>query len=413
MAQIESSNIICQQRRKLPQGRNRRQEGPRFRPSLSSAIAIPLLFPASTTWPSSTTPGPLRRGGAAVRTGRCNSARGAGRAPSRHHHQPQQPGQPVRPQGRYAEAEPLLRRRCSSGERCWASAIPTPSRSLNNLASLYDAQGRYAEAEPLYSAGLAISTRGAGRATTPTMPPASTTWPCSTATGPLRRGRAALHAGAGAPREGAGRATTPTRHQPQQPGLLYDDQGRYAEAEPLLPAGAGNLQARCWASDHPDVATSLNNLAALYDDQGRYAEAEPLYAQALAAPAQGAGRATTPTSSPSLNNLACLRRTRVATPRPSRSTPGAATPARGAGRAPSRHHHQPQQPGQRLRPRGPLRRGRAALRPSPRAQPRRAGAGSSSDHCDRKPGRCVDASGPGHLRLWSSCAGWHHNACRD
>ena len=33
--------------------------------------------------------------------------------------------------------------------------------------------------------------------------------------------------------------------------------------------------------EHPDVATSLNNLANLYSSQGRYAEAEPLYQEAL------------------------------------------------------------------------------------------------------------------------------------
>ncbi|PHM05932.1 tetratricopeptide repeat protein, partial [Nostoc sp. 'Peltigera malacea cyanobiont' DB3992] len=33
---------------------------------------------------------------------------------------------------------------------------------------------------------------------------------------------------------------------------------------------------------HPDVANSLNNLAALYESTGRYNEAEPLYQQALA-----------------------------------------------------------------------------------------------------------------------------------
>ena len=33
---------------------------------------------------------------------------------------------------------------------------------------------------------------------------------------------------------------------------------------------------------HPDVATSLNNLAGLYRSQGRYEEAEPLYQEALA-----------------------------------------------------------------------------------------------------------------------------------
>ncbi|OLP15660.1 hypothetical protein BST81_25240 [Leptolyngbya sp. 'hensonii'] len=34
-------------------------------------------------------------------------------------------------------------------------------------------------------------------------------------------------------------------------------------------------------ADHPDVATSLNNLAGLYRSQGRYAEAESLYLQAI------------------------------------------------------------------------------------------------------------------------------------
>ena len=34
--------------------------------------------------------------------------------------------------------------------------------------------------------------------------------------------------------------------------------------------------------DHPDVATSLDNLAVLYDAQGKYAEAEPLHQRSLA-----------------------------------------------------------------------------------------------------------------------------------
>jgi tetratricopeptide (TPR) repeat protein len=33
--------------------------------------------------------------------------------------------------------------------------------------------------------------------------------------------------------------------------------------------------------DHPDTATSLNNLAYLYQQQGRYSDAEPLLRQAL------------------------------------------------------------------------------------------------------------------------------------
>ena len=35
-------------------------------------------------------------------------------------------------------------------------------------------------------------------------------------------------------------------------------------------------------ADHPNVVTSLNNLAALYESQGRYSEAEPHYLRSLA-----------------------------------------------------------------------------------------------------------------------------------
>ena len=35
-------------------------------------------------------------------------------------------------------------------------------------------------------------------------------------------------------------------------------------------------------AEHPDTATSLNNLAGLYQSQGKYPEAEPLYERALA-----------------------------------------------------------------------------------------------------------------------------------
>jgi tetratricopeptide (TPR) repeat protein len=61
---------------------------------------------------------------------------------------------------------------------------------------------------------------------------------------------------------------------------LYQSKGRYAEALPLLRASLGDdkTPVRC---DHPSVATSLNNLAGLYKSQGRYAEAQPLFEQAL------------------------------------------------------------------------------------------------------------------------------------
>jgi tetratricopeptide (TPR) repeat protein len=62
--------------------------------------------------------------------------------------------------------------------------------------------------------------------------------------------------------------------------MVLRDTGRHAEAEPLL-RQALELRRAAREEDHPDVAQSLNNLAALLRDTGRHAEAEPLLRQAL------------------------------------------------------------------------------------------------------------------------------------
>jgi tetratricopeptide (TPR) repeat protein len=86
--------------------------------------------------------------------------------------------------------------------------------------------------------------------------------------------------------------------------LLYNSQGKYSEAEPLY-LDALEMRRRLFTGDHPNVATSLNNLASLYDSQGRYSEAEPLYLDAL----EMRRRLFTgdhPNVATSLNNLAYL-----------------------------------------------------------------------------------------------------------
>jgi hypothetical protein len=53
------------------------------------------------------------------------------------------------------------------------------------------------------------------------------------------------------------------------------------EAEPLL-SRALTIREQTLGPEHPDTAESLNNLAMLYFNQGRYIEAEPLYRRPLA-----------------------------------------------------------------------------------------------------------------------------------
>src|SRR5260370_104188 len=62
---------------------------------------------------------------------------------------------------------------------------------------------------------------------------------------------------------------------------LYRDQGKYEQAEPLLKRALA-IDEKLSGPQHPDTATNLNNLAGLYRAQGNYAQAEPLYQRALA-----------------------------------------------------------------------------------------------------------------------------------
>ncbi|MCB1823824.1 MAG: CHAT domain-containing protein, partial [Candidatus Competibacteraceae bacterium] len=60
-----------------------------------------------------------------------------------------------RAQGRYGEAEPLLRQALAAREKVLGPEHPDTLSSVNDLAGLYQAQGRYGEAEPLYQRALA------------------------------------------------------------------------------------------------------------------------------------------------------------------------------------------------------------------------------------------------------------------
>jgi CHAT domain-containing protein/Tfp pilus assembly protein PilF len=85
---------------------------------------------------------------------------------------------------------------------------------------------------------------------------------------------------------------------------LYRIQGRYSEAELLYQRSLAILE-KAFGTEHPNVAQSLNNLAALYDSQGRYNQAEPLYQRSLAIREKVLGEKH-PDTAQSLNNLASL-----------------------------------------------------------------------------------------------------------
>ena len=86
--------------------------------------------------------------------------------------------------------------------------------------------------------------------------------------------------------------------------VLYHSQGNYTRAEPLY-RQALDIRKQALGENHPAYAQSLNNLAGLYESQGNYARAELLYRQALDIRKQALGE-NLPKYATSLNDLAVL-----------------------------------------------------------------------------------------------------------
>jgi len=87
-------------------------------------------------------------------------------------------------------------------------------------------------------------------------------------------------------------------------GMLYLDQARYAEAEPLLTQFL-KLVEQLHGKDHPETATALNNLAWLLRTTNRLAKAEPLMHRVLTIKEQAYGPEH-PNVATALNNLSLL-----------------------------------------------------------------------------------------------------------
>ncbi|HKH45369.1 MAG TPA: tetratricopeptide repeat protein [Thermoanaerobaculia bacterium] len=74
--------------------------------------------------------------------------------------------------------------------------------------------------------------------------------------------------------------TDPTSRLMNQLGLLFDNKGLYAEAEPLMRRALA-IDEDSFGKKHPEVAIDLNNLAQLLKDTNRLEEAEPLMRRAV------------------------------------------------------------------------------------------------------------------------------------
>ena len=207
-------------------------------------------------------------------------------------------------QGRYSEAEPLLKRSLLIREQQLGADHPDTAESLNNLAGLYESQGRYSEAEPLYKRSLLIKEEQLGADHPDTATSLNNLAGLYQAQGQYSEAEPLYKRSLSIYEEQLGADHPSTAASLNNLAELYRLQGRYSEAEPLYKRSLLIWEEQ-FGADHPDTARSLNNLAGLYYLQGRYSEAEPLYKRSLLISEEQLG-ADHPSTATSLNNLAGL-----------------------------------------------------------------------------------------------------------
>ena len=299
--------------------------------------------------------------------------------------------------GRHAEAEPLYRQAMEICRQVLGEQHPDYATSLNNLAGLYDDRwASYAEAEPLYRQAMEISRQALGEQHPDYATSLNNLAVLYQAMGRLRGGRAALPAGDGDPprspgraapdyatslnnlaglygrwaatreaeplyrqameirRASPGRAASRLRHQPEQPGGAVPRRWAATRRPSRSTGRRWRSAAQVLGEQHPDYATSLNNLAGLYGVDG----------PTTRRPSRSTGRRWKfaaqvlgeqhPDYATSLNNLAGLydsmgrlRGGRAALPA------GDGDSSRSPGRAAPGLRHQPEQPGGVVRLDGP------------------------------------------------------------
>ena len=206
--------------------------------------------------------------------------------------------------GLFDQATPLLHRALAQHRALYGEDHVAVAEDMERLGDALMQQDRYAEAEPLLRRRSTCD--GADRAAPTMRPPEPSTVSrrcISDGTRPLRRSRSS---GRRSPSAGGCSATVrPVVAQSlSNLGVLFFDMGAYERAEPLYREALG-IDVRQLGESHPRTAEVLHNLAQTQHRLGVMVEAESLYRRALAAKRKTLGDAH-PSITVNLNNLGAL-----------------------------------------------------------------------------------------------------------
>jgi tetratricopeptide (TPR) repeat protein len=211
---------------------------------------------------------------------------------------------PLRNLGKFAEAEPLLRRAVAVDERNFGPNHPNVATCLNNLAALLHDTNRLEEAEPLYRRALAIDEQSFGAYDPRVATCLNNLAQLLQATDRLEEAESLYRRALAIDEQGFGTSHPRVAVHLDNLAELLKAANRLDEAEPFYRRALA-IDENGLGPNHPRVASHLNNLAQLLQAVSRPDEAKALYRRALAIDELSFGP-DHPNVGTDLNNLAAL-----------------------------------------------------------------------------------------------------------
>lgn len=182
--------------------------------------------------------------------------------------------------GRFASAEPLLRRSLELQELAYGPESRETADSSFQLARLLHFKGAYAEAEPIYRRALALREKILGRNNPDTARALFHLARLGHEQGNFDEAEMLFREALDIVRSTVGEEHQETAKIYNNLGHLLRERGDFAEGEKLF-RNSIEIWERLHGKDHPNTATTIYNLAHLMHIKGDRSAAEPLFRQAL------------------------------------------------------------------------------------------------------------------------------------
>ena len=175
--------------------------------------------------------------------------------------------------GNYAEAEQLYKKALEIRRAKYGNDNPQTAQSLRSLASLYKTMGRYEDARKMASEALDISRKKYGKDHPNIADALHTLADVQSALGEFDTAEDLCRQAMRIREAKKGKTHPAVAESEQLLGSIYRATGRNTEAEVLF-KDALKIRQDSFGPDHPLVAQSLTSLGFLYLATGRYADAE-------------------------------------------------------------------------------------------------------------------------------------------